>query len=357
MQRTPISLSDGFAGLGTADADVPGSEPARVYAHALRRGSIVEDDELFAAELGLGTDRVRAAVAHLKELHLLREERGTGGATVLFPVDPDVAQASLILPIDEEVHRRRATISRLRQRLNDFRPHYLETRRSASDGDASLVELRDADELAGHLYLAAEHCSGEYVALLPNGLLSTGDETSARVADGALGLLARGVRVRLLLQHAVRSDIRARKVLTRLHIGGAEIRTTGELGRQLVAFDEETAFLLNEGGGADESAGVMIHSRSAVGLLLDLVECTWSGAQQYSAEESGYRTVADSLHLTIVQLLADGLTDEAVARRLGISVRTCRRHIAAVLRDLDAVSRFQAGVRVGAARQSAPPVA
>ncbi|GAB7105788.1 helix-turn-helix transcriptional regulator [Streptomyces phaeofaciens JCM 4814] len=352
-----MSLSDGFVGLGTASGDAPGSGPDLVYAHALRRGSLVEDDELFAAELGLDPAGVRAAVAQLKELHLLREERGTEGPAVLFPVDPDVAQASLILPIDEEVYRRRATISQLRRRLNDFRPRYLETRRIEGDGDPSLVELRDAEELAGHLYQAAEHCSGAYVAFLPNGLLSTGDEASARMAGGALGLLARKVRVRLLLQHAVRADIRARKVLTELHVNGAEVRTTGELGRQLMVFDEEVAFLLNEGGGADEPAGVLIRSRSAVGLLLDLVECSWSGAQQYSAEESGYRTVTDSLHLTIVQLLTDGLTDEAVARRLGISVRTCRRHIAAVLRDLDAVSRFQAGVRVGAAQQSAPPVA
>jgi DNA-binding NarL/FixJ family response regulator len=32
-----------------------------------------------------------------------------------------------------------------------------------------------------------------------------------------------------------------------------------------------------------------------------------------------------------------------------MSLRTCRRHIAALMRDLDAVSRFQAGVRAGQA--------
>ncbi|MCX4743968.1 helix-turn-helix transcriptional regulator [Kitasatospora sp. NBC_01287] len=47
----------------------------------------------------------------------------------------------------------------------------------------------------------------------------------------------------------------------------------------------------------------------------------------------------------IVQLLAEGAKDEAVARRLGISLRTCRRHIAEILDQLGASSRFQAGVR------------
>jgi DNA-binding NarL/FixJ family response regulator len=45
--------------------------------------------------------------------------------------------------------------------------------------------------------------------------------------------------------------------------------------------------------------------------------------------------------------MAKGYTDEVLARKLGMSVRTCRRHIASLMRRLDAVSRFQAGVRAG----------
>ena len=52
-----------------------------------------------------------------------------------------------------------------------------------------------------------------------------------------------------------------------------------------------------------------------------------------------------SLHQDIAKLMAQGFTDEAVARKLGMSVRTCRRHIAALMGSIDAVSRFQAGVR------------
>ncbi|MFI9273549.1 LuxR C-terminal-related transcriptional regulator [Kitasatospora sp. NPDC052896] len=47
----------------------------------------------------------------------------------------------------------------------------------------------------------------------------------------------------------------------------------------------------------------------------------------------------------IVRMLAEGAKDETVARRLGISLRTCRRHIAEILEQLGASSRFQAGVR------------
>jgi DNA-binding CsgD family transcriptional regulator len=45
----------------------------------------------------------------------------------------------------------------------------------------------------------------------------------------------------------------------------------------------------------------------------------------------------------ILRLMAAGLTDEAIASRLGISARSARRHIAAIMDALGAVSRFQAG--------------
>jgi DNA-binding NarL/FixJ family response regulator len=61
----------------------------------------------------------------------------------------------------------------------------------------------------------------------------------------------------------------------------------------------------------------------------------------------------------IILLLAEGAKDETVARRLGLSLRTCRRHIAEILDHLDASSRFQAGYRagrLGAVPAPVPPV-
>jgi DNA-binding NarL/FixJ family response regulator len=42
--------------------------------------------------------------------------------------------------------------------------------------------------------------------------------------------------------------------------------------------------------------------------------------------------------------MAEGEKDEAISRRLSISVRTCRRHIADYMALVGAHSRFQAGV-------------
>lgn len=44
-------------------------------------------------------------------------------------------------------------------------------------------------------------------------------------------------------------------------------------------------------------------------------------------------------------LLAKGLTDETAAGRLGVSLSTIRRSMAAIMERLGARSRFEAGLR------------
>jgi DNA-binding NarL/FixJ family response regulator len=47
----------------------------------------------------------------------------------------------------------------------------------------------------------------------------------------------------------------------------------------------------------------------------------------------------------ILDALYSGHKDAAAARHLGISIRQYRRHVAEIMRDIGAASRFQAGAR------------
>ncbi len=47
----------------------------------------------------------------------------------------------------------------------------------------------------------------------------------------------------------------------------------------------------------------------------------------------------------LTSLLLSGLSDQAIARELGVSPRTAQRKLAAMLQDLGAHTRFQAGVQ------------
>ena len=54
----------------------------------------------------------------------------------------------------------------------------------------------------------------------------------------------------------------------------------------------------------------------------------------------------DEVKLAILEQLETGTKDEVIARTLGMSLRTCRRHIAELFVAAGAVSRFQAGSRL-----------
>lgn len=319
-----------MTGIPELSASASDDDSMAVYACAVRRGGVTDSDPGLREELGLAPEAVDAALARLVDLHLLRAGPRDGGRP-LVPVSPDVAAASLISPIGEEMHRQRTVMRQIQARLSLFQPHY-EANRDSSPGQGRIESLSGDVELSGRLHLAVEQCAREFLAFRPGGPLPLG-----RIA----AMACRGVAVRLLVQHSLRADLRARTAMREIIALGGDIRTVGQLPRQVIIFDDEAAFLLDDK--QPGPCGVVIGHRQTVALLREVAEMVWTFAEPYSTGDIGYQGVTGDLQRTIVELLASGLTDEAIARRLGVSVRTCRRHIAAVLSSLDAVSRFQAG--------------
>lgn len=156
------------------------------------------------------------------------------------------------------------------------------------------------------------------------------------------------MRLRMLYQHSARADLPTRGHIKKLIAAGASVRTTPQLPNHLVIFDGEIAFMSRPGEAGAAPGAVAARDLSVVGFLSEVFEHLWNSAIPYSASDLGYQGATDEIQHAIVTLLAEGFTDEAVARRLGMSVRTCRRHIGALLQNLSAVSRFQAGIRAAA---------
>ncbi len=59
---------------------------------------------------------------------------------------------------------------------------------------------------------------------------------------------------------------------------------------------------------------------------------------------SAAQTAVVDIKASILMLLANGLKDDVIAKRIGLSVRACRGHIADLMEVFGARSRFQAGV-------------
>jgi len=86
----------------------------------------------------------------------------------------------------------------------------------------------------------------------------------------------------------------------------------------------------------------VVQAPDVVAGLAMLFEVTWDAATDL-AEFDG--PALDERSREVAAMLGSGLTDEASARKLGLSLRTYRRRVAELMELLEADSRFQAGLR------------
>jgi DNA-binding CsgD family transcriptional regulator len=309
---------------------------ASVYRYAARKGGIAAV-ETVAADLGLAIDDVNQAIDYLIESRLLRHEFDTGSR--LVPVDPDVAAVLLVSPMEREIYQRRELIARIRERTEVFRQEYAGTGRPPADL-TSIERVSGSMEVSGYLKMAGDACREDIMVLQSS---KRGTEEFDDLLRVCADLLDRGIAVRILCQHRTRADLTMRTRMKSLADGGALVRTVSHIPRAAVVFDRSLAVLLGSDSG--ETTASRVRDDAVVRFLLDLFNHLWDAATPLERFESGYAEVATDLQQTIASLMAKGFTDEVLARKLGMSVRTCRRHIATLMRDLDAVSRFQAGVQ------------
>ncbi|WP_049575330.1 hypothetical protein [Nonomuraea sp. SBT364] len=315
-----MSMTTLFTGRSASD----GGHVTDVYHYAARKGAI-EAVDVAAADLGIEVHLVSQAVQHLVESRLLRADAATIGRFV--PVDPDLAVASLVSSVEREIYRRRELIDQIREGIGVL----------GGEPARSTVEyLVGAMEVRGFLKTAGDACRDELL-VLQAGVGEAGD-----LSEMYLVLVARGVTVRVICQHRSRADVGTRLAMKRLTDAGVEVYTVSHVPRSAIVFDRSLVALFGDGDGDVSLARV--RNQGIARFFLDMFNHLWESATPLEGVEFGYATVADDLQQSIAALMAKGYTDEVVARKLGMSVRSCRRHIATLMRDLDATSRFQAGV-------------
>ncbi|MEW9555560.1 hypothetical protein [Nonomuraea sp. NPDC050783] len=235
--------------------------------------------------------------------------------------------------LEHEIYRRRELIDQIRERITLFGP------RQGGEGEAggTVEYLAGTLEVRGFLKTASDGCREEVLVLQAGGVVE-------ELSDTYVGLVARGVTVRIICQHRNRADVATRMRLKRLTDAGAIIYTVSHVPRSAIVFDRSLVVLFGVGEAAEANVA-RVHNQGIAQFLLDLFTHLWETATPLEGIDFGYAGVADDLQQSIAALMAKGYTDEVVARKLGMSVRSCRRHIATMMRDLDATSRFQAGVQ------------
>ncbi|MFG2954061.1 LuxR C-terminal-related transcriptional regulator [Streptomyces sp. NPDC048291] len=312
-----------------------GAEEVAVYRWlALRRQF---DLSRMAAELALDEATVTRAVDALLQVGLL--QRHAEDDQVMRAVDPHLAAAVATAPLERVIREQQISLRAFRDQFTQLSSHYEEAQRATPaplDTIPALTEVRVA------LDRAAELCREEMITVQPGGTRAPEVLKDALARDGEM--LARGVRIRTLYHHTARFNSPSQAYVAMATALGAEYRTAHQLFGRMIVFDRELAFLPDHKG---TWGAVVIREPSVVHFLCELFEHAWTEAQPFSdAATDGLEAVAKDLDRTILRLLATGRKDETIARRLGMSLRTTRKHIADIMQTLGAESRFQAGFAV-----------
>jgi DNA-binding CsgD family transcriptional regulator len=146
---------------------------------------------------------------------------------------------------------------------------------------------------------------------------------------------------------------------------GAGLRLSPQVPLKLVIVDQKVAMLPAAGNDAGV-ASLVVYAPAIVGALAELFERVWESAVPQSmwvfdgelpadptalgtAEGQSTAPTRPRLRLegrtrSILDLMAGGLTDEAIARTLDVSRRTVQAEVTALAEKLGARTRFQIGL-------------
>ncbi|MGW0395423.1 LuxR C-terminal-related transcriptional regulator [Streptomyces sp. NPDC003042] len=317
-----------------ADAEL---SPAalRLYAYAVERHAFTAAD----ATAALGA-RAAAAVTELAAAHLLQRTPGDGPER-WSAVAPRAAAARALAPLALLARETHDEMDRTRGRLEALVPAYeAGAAHRGPDGSGRLELVTDLGAVRGLIAELVAGCERELLTSQPGGgrPLETLEEAVGRDES----LLARGVRMRTIYQHTARYSRPTAAYVERVRALGAEVRTVGDGLMRMLVFDRHTGLMA-----VPDRAGaaLVVREPSVVHFMTAAFERSWLAAEPFSTTVSpeAARSISDELRQTIVTLLSEGLEDKVIARRLGMSQRTCQRHIAEIMRAVGAKSRFQAG--------------
>ncbi|MEV4880795.1 LuxR C-terminal-related transcriptional regulator [Streptomyces cyaneofuscatus] len=301
------------------------------YERAIGRGEF--DPLRIAEELGAPPRYAEQAVGVLRELRLVKPAESR--ADRLVAVSPEAAQMELLVPLEREILDSRHRLAGFKGQLSSFAAAFERQSRTRAE---PVVITGDQEEIELRLLEAAQSCTTEVLVMQPCVARETRELRLARPL--VLEALRRGARGRILYPHTARGDSGTRAHLGELLPAGGRVRTTKEVSDRFLVFDRKTAFIPS---GEDGEIAVVYESTVAA-FLAGLHARVWESAVDFDSGAAGYAGTMEELKATLLSLLASGAKDEVIARRVGMSERTLRRHVATIMQDLSASSRFQAGV-------------
>lgn len=288
-----------------------------------------------AHSLGLTVRRVTDALDQLVEHSFTHPAREASGLPVA--VAPATALRNLIHLRQAELLHRSAELEELTGSVDRIAAQLLSSVNAPRATGIETVRggAAIAARVASLLVSASEEVAlldrPPYAASQPDGMPAPLD-----VAEP----VRRGVRVRVAVDREGLSFQGRARGLGDLAVQGVQIRVGTDLPTKLIMVDRRVT-LLPPTDAADPTASALVVSDSLLSnALVPLFEMVWERAVPIGSVD---RITDEDREL--LTMLASGLKDEAMARRLDIHVHTVRRRITRLMQALNAETRFQAGVQ------------
>ncbi|MER5306770.1 helix-turn-helix transcriptional regulator [Streptomyces sp. NPDC002773] len=292
-----------------------------------------------AQRLGLTPDDVRHSLTLLSEMALLR---GGGADGQGRAIDPQLALQLLQA-------RQQAELAAQQQRMEATRAAVVGLMAEIADSSsqesskAGVRYLDGIDAIRDQIELLSAETRFEVLTFAPDSQMSQASIEAARPLS--LRNIEQGIVMRTIYLDSIRHDSHAREYATWLESAGAHVRTRPVLPNRLTIVDRRSALVAVDATNT-AAAAALVTSPGLVSVLVTLFDHMWETAtplgQAAAPCEPDFLTRQQA---AVLQLMAEGRTDESIANSLGVSTRTVGRVITGLLAHLGARSRFQAGMR------------
>ncbi|MGA4840611.1 response regulator transcription factor [Streptomyces sp. G45] len=333
------SPAEGHASAGCASGESPaGAHPPHGVDRLCAAGSAVYGRALRASRIR----REEAAQAPcLVDFGLLHPD--VEDLDWLLPTPPSTALPRLLRGIEDEVARQRAYEERLFRAFEPLLTLAAPDAAGAAAEPPPLTVLDGPARIDTALRQAMADAAREALAIRRQGPWA--EEPLCRARPLEQDLLSRGGHVRTLHQHSSRHTQSALAYFEGLD-GDIQARTLGEVTGHMLVLDRTVAFIpAND----EHTVALEIRHPAIVDYLSVTFDRLWRLATPLFPNvpqlpaENGVTT----RQRTIARLLAEGLTDAEIAKRLDMNLRTTRLHISKLASALGSNSRAQLGYLIG----------
>lgn len=262
----------------------------------------------------------------------------------LAPTMPDTAFAHVLLQWQLAMDELRKKFGELQRATVRAERLDLRSRRQCNPGYSCVVvrDPRHVTALHAVLHRSAERDALEFTTGPYGETTMSGEPQAAR--DHYLPpeptLLGRGGNYRVTIDNEFLTTYPTSAVSG--FYDGEEIRVAQEkLPTKLLIVDSHTALVPL---GPYGHPCLLIRDQGIVDAFVSYFELKWAEARPWAPPGIPIPEKENTQRQRILEALAAGLKDEAIARQQGVSVRTVRRHITALMQELGVTTRFAAGV-------------